>query len=124
MNIEKIYIVVVHQVDDFAELVLSTKPFLSSDKAKEYFNSIVEDERNYVNKKDWEIETDTDTCFCAFEDGKYSENHSFVELREEEIHTIMEDLTEKVINDVTYLVDKNDKICYVKEEKKQGIIVK
>ena len=91
---EKIYIVVVHQVDNFAELALSTKPFSSIDKAKEYFNSIVEDERNYVNKKGWEIETDTDTCFCAFEDGRYAKNHSFVELREEEIHTIMENLTE------------------------------
>lgn len=120
---EKIYIVVVHQVDNFVELALSTKPFSSIDKAKEYFNSIVEDERNYVNKKGWEIETDTDTYFCAFEDGRYAENHSFVELREEEIYTIMENLTEKVINGVTYLVDKNGKICYVKEEK-QGMIVK
>lgn len=41
---EKIYIVVVHQVDDFAELALSTKPFSSIDKAKEYFNPIVADD--------------------------------------------------------------------------------
>ena len=53
---------------------------------KEYFNSIVKDERNQANKKGWEIETDTDTCFCAFEEGRYAENHSFVELREEEIN--------------------------------------
>lgn len=86
MNMEKIYIVVVHQVDDFAELALSTKPFSSIDKAKEYFNSIVEDERNHANKKYWKIETDNDTCFCALEEGRYSENHSFVELREEEIN--------------------------------------
>lgn len=123
MNIEKIYIVVVHQVDHFVELELSTKPFLSIDKAKEYFNSIIEDERNHANKEGWEIETDTDTCFCAFEDGRYAENHSFVELREEEIYTIMENLTKKVINGVTYLIDKNGKIYYVKEEK-QGMIVK
>lgn len=86
MNMEKIYIVVVHQVEDFAELALSAKPFSSIDKAKEYFNSIVEDERSNANKKDWEIETDTDVCFCAFEEGRYTENHSFVELREEEIN--------------------------------------
>lgn len=29
----------------------------------------------------------------------------------------MENLTEKVINGVTYLVDKDGKLCYVKEEK-------
>ena len=37
MNMEKIYILVVHQVDDFAELTLSTKPFSSIDDAKRVF---------------------------------------------------------------------------------------
>lgn len=82
---KKIYVLVVHQVEYFVELALSTKPFSSIDKAKEYFNSIVEDERSNANRKGWEIETDTDTCFCAFEYGGYAENHSFVEIREEEI---------------------------------------
>lgn len=86
MNMKKIYILVVHQVNDFAELALTTKPFSSIDDAKEYFTSIVKDERNHANKEGWEIETDTDTCFCAFEEGRYSENHSFVELREEEMN--------------------------------------
>lgn len=86
MNMKKIYILVVHQVNFFEELALSTQPFSSIDKAKEYFNSIVEEERNYANEKEWEIETDTDTCFCAFEKGRYAESHSFVELREEEIN--------------------------------------
>lgn len=86
MNMEKIYIVVVHQVDDCAEIALSIKPFSSIDKAKEYFNYIVEDERNHANKDDWKIKMDNDACFCAIGDCGYYENHSLVELREEEIN--------------------------------------
>lgn len=82
---DKVYIVSVHQVDYCEEIEFSTKVFSCREKAKAHFKSIVENERIRAHKNCWEIGIDEDDCFCAFDDDRYAEKHSFVELREMEV---------------------------------------
>lgn len=81
----KVYIVVQHIVEDCCEVTLETKPFFEQEEAFRYFNSIAKEEYIRALEKGWEIESTCDE-FCAFEDGYYAQNHSYVTIGE---HIIM-----------------------------------
>lgn len=55
--------------------------FSTKEKAVAALNKWREDERPYIEKAGWKIDSDDETCFSAFEEGNWCNNHTigFVE---------------------------------------------
>lgn len=82
----KIYILLVHQVYESADIRLDAIPYTNYDKAKEVFDEIVSDETKFANYRGWEFDdNNNDTNFCIFEKGRFCENNTVVQLNEAEI---------------------------------------
>lgn len=82
---KEVYLVILDSIYKFMDFGLLTKAFSSYGKAKAYFDIIVSQEKNdIIDKEDWVIEEDDDR-FCAYVEGRFSESHSFVQIRELEI---------------------------------------
>lgn len=82
---KKVYLVIIDSIYEFMDFGFLTNAFSSYGKAKEYFDIIVSQEKNDIkDKEDWVIEEDDDR-FCAYVEGRFSESHSFVQIRELEI---------------------------------------
>lgn len=81
-----VYVVHIRQVCDFEFLRDDCEVFASLEDAQKMFKSFVEDERKYVERDEWEIESDDDTTFEAFVDGEYSSNHTYASIETLEIN--------------------------------------
>lgn len=81
---KKVYIVLLHQVDNTSELTLSTYVFKNYDRARQCFTELLIQEREVAIRNEWIIEENINS-FCAYESGHYVENHTLVEIREEDI---------------------------------------
>jgi hypothetical protein len=78
---KEIYLVVTHAVSDCEDCGVGTQVFSTYDKAKKAFDAYVSGEMSYIAEEDgWEIEQSEDS-FCAYDDGRYSESHTFGEIR-------------------------------------------
>ena len=82
---KEVYLVIIDSIYEFMDFGLLTKAFSSYGKAKEYFDVIVSQAKyDIIDKEDWVIVEDEDR-FCAYVEGRFSESHSFVQIRELEI---------------------------------------
>lgn len=78
---KEIYLVVTHAVSDLEDCGVATQVFSTYDKAKKAFDAYVSGEMSYIAEYEgWVIEQSEDS-FCAYEDGRYSESHTFGEIR-------------------------------------------
>jgi hypothetical protein len=81
----KVYSVIIEQVQDYSQLRLSTNVFSTLENAKKFFNAFVDDEIKYFQISNGDIINRNETCFEAYCDGSWSENHSYAEIIEEEL---------------------------------------
>ena len=81
----KIYVFTYHAACECEYLGTENKVFRTKEEALKAFNKWKEDELEYVKRDDWEIGTDTDEHFEAFEDGDYCANHTEGFINEYEI---------------------------------------
>lgn len=74
---KKVYLVTVDQA--YKGDILGNgypRAFDSLEKAKAEFKRFVDDDKEYCNRDQWNIETDTDIDFEAYEEGCYTMNHT------------------------------------------------
>lgn len=72
---------VTHAVSDCEDCGMGTQAFNTYEKAKKAFDAYVSGEMSYIaDYEDWVIEQSEDS-FYAYEDGRYSENHTFGEIK-------------------------------------------
>lgn len=74
---KKVYLVTVDQAYQ-GDIIDNDYPraFDSLEKAKAEFKRFVDDDRECCNRDQWNIDTDTDTDFEAYEEGYYTMNHT------------------------------------------------
>lgn len=82
---EKIYILLVHQVYDGSVIRLDATPYADYNEAKKAFDDIVSNETKIAETNGWEFDDNDDTYFCAFESGRFCENNTMAQLNEQEI---------------------------------------
>ena len=78
-----VYTLKIHQVCDYDELKNSVEVFEKLEDAQKEFNEFIKDEKQYVDKDNWVIETDTDMDFEAYRYGEYTSNHVIVSIEEQ-----------------------------------------
>jgi hypothetical protein len=78
----KVYVVVHHAINECEDYGIGTIVFKSYNDAKAYFDSLVSDEMRYMKDLEDLVVEETEDSFCACIDGRYSETHSFVDIRE------------------------------------------
>lgn len=81
-----IWIVRTDCIFDFEDMNKKNKVFRKREDAQEYFNTLVEQEREFAEDNEWEIDSDTDDYFEAYPDGYYGTSHSVVSLEREPIY--------------------------------------
>jgi hypothetical protein len=81
-----IWVVRTDCVFDFEDMNKTVKVCRKREDAQEYFNALVEQEREVAEDNEWEIESDTDDYFEAYPDGYYGTSHSVVSLTREPIY--------------------------------------
>lgn len=74
---KKVYLVTVDQAYQ-GDIIDNNYPraFDSLEKAKAEFKRFVDDDRECCKRDQWNIDTDTDTDFEAYEEGYYTMNHT------------------------------------------------
>lgn len=78
---KEIYLVVTHAVSDCEDCGVGTQVFSTYEDAHRAFGNYVSGEMAYIaEEEDWIVEQSEDS-FCAYEDGRYSESHTFGEIR-------------------------------------------
>lgn len=82
MKGKSIYVLQINHVFDYDVLKNDCEVFENIDDAKQELKKIVGNERKYIERDEWVIETDTDLDFEAYLDGEYSSNHLVVSIDE------------------------------------------
>lgn len=78
---KEIYLVVTSAVSDCEDCGVGTQAFSTYEDAHRAFDNYIRGEMAYITEEEeWIVEQDEDS-FCAYEDGRYSENHAFGEIR-------------------------------------------
>lgn len=77
---KKVYLVVSHAVDNQEDLGVGTWLFETEKDAKQFFDKLVTDEKEYIND-DWVVK-ESDWQFETYEEGYYIHNHSVIEIRD------------------------------------------
>ena len=72
----KVYVLTIEQVWDYSEINLSTEVYYTSEDARAALKRWRDDEIETVEDNEWNIETDNEDQFLAFEDGAFAGNHS------------------------------------------------
>jgi hypothetical protein len=87
---EKVYVIVKVKVFDGDEEVAIIGTYADKEKAQMKFNSEVKKEKN--ENEDWNEDSDvfddfidTATEFCCWEDGYFSQNHTYITLEEHKV---------------------------------------
>jgi hypothetical protein len=89
----KVYCLLITQTYDF-EVFPARIPIVSTDKQKviDALKVFADGEKSEIKEKvdngEWIIENDTDEWFEAYEDGRYSENHSLAVIIEREMDVL------------------------------------
>lgn len=79
---KEIYLVVTHAVSDCEDCGVGTRVFSTYEDARRAFDNYVSGEMAYiVEEEGWIVEQHSEDSFCAYEDGRYSESHTFGEIR-------------------------------------------
>lgn len=81
---EKVWVVIIDDVYDY-ECAIDTEVFSTEEKAKAYLKEVVCDFKNTRDLQYYEIDDDTDEFYCAYLEGRYSEEHFEVSIRMREI---------------------------------------
>ena len=86
----KVYVIVKVDVFDGYEEVTIVGTYSDKEKAQKKFKSEVKKEKE--ENENWNTEsaafddfTDTDTEFCCWEDGYFSQNHTYITLEEQNV---------------------------------------
>ena len=72
----KVYVLTIEQVWDYSEINLSTEVYYTSEDARAALKRWRDDEIETVEENEWDIETDNEDQFLAYEEGCFSKNHS------------------------------------------------
>ncbi len=72
----KVYVLTIEQVCDYSEIDLSTEVYYTHEDARAALKMWRDDEIETVEEDEWDIETDNEDQFLAYEEGSYSKNHS------------------------------------------------
>jgi hypothetical protein len=87
---EKVYVIVKVKVFDGDEEVAIIGTYADKEKAQMKFNSEVKKEKD--ENEDWDEDSDafddfidTATEFCCWEDGYFSQNHTYITLEEHKV---------------------------------------
>lgn len=79
---EKIWVVHRECVIDYELSSREIKVFHNESDARKAFGELAKHDREYCTKSEWEVGTDNEACFDAYEDGWYAQNHILIELSE------------------------------------------
>lgn len=87
---ENVYVIVKVEVYDGEEEVTIIGTYADKEKAQKKFNSEVKKEKS--ENKNWDKDSlafddfiDTDNEFCCWEDGYFSQNHTYITLEEQKV---------------------------------------
>ena len=81
----KVYVLTIEQVWDYSEIDLSTEVYYTSEDARAALKRWRDDEIETVKENEWDIETDNEDQFLAYEEGCFSKNHSQAIISEREV---------------------------------------
>ena len=81
---KKVFVVVDHSVYDYEDCGVGTQVFATYNKARKEFNNLVAQIRETGECEGW-IFVEDEYCFRAYEDGDYTKNHAYCQIREQEI---------------------------------------
>jgi len=86
----KVYVIVKVDVFDGDEEVTIVGTYADKEKAQKKFNSEVKKEKDenpnwYKESAAFDDFIDTDTEFCCWEDGYFSQNHTYIMLEEQKV---------------------------------------
>ena len=79
---KRVYLVVCHAVNNYEDFGVGTTLFATREKAQEYFNKQVANEKKAIEGFGWVVGVDNDNIFEAYEDGNFTANHTWCEIRE------------------------------------------
>ena len=80
-TMKEIYLVVAHAVSNCEDCGVGTQIFSAYEDAHRAFDNYVSGEMAYIAEEEGWIVEQSEDSFCAYEDGRYSENHTFGEIR-------------------------------------------
>lgn len=83
----EIYVVTVEYVSEFERVENEIIPFKNKEDAQKYYKTELQKVKKDLAQvlEDWEIEED-ENAFSAYPDGRYSEDHFDMEIRELKLH--------------------------------------
>ena len=79
---EKVWVLHRECVIDYELSSREIKIFRSEEEARKEFHEKAKHDRKYCCTSEWEVGTDNDNCFDAYEGGFYAQNHIMIELGE------------------------------------------
>ena len=82
----KVYVVVISQVSDYADLGTQVKVFGNYGKAKDYLKEWRDDEVRYFQGDEYIIDYDLEDCFSACLKDGWAETHSEAWIEEQEVN--------------------------------------
>ena len=80
-----VYVLFIEQVSGGEVIRQSTDVYWIEEQARDVMKAFVADEIKFIEKQGWTLGCDKETSFEAYEDGYYAMNHTFVEVRKEEV---------------------------------------
>lgn len=80
----KVFVVIDHAVYDYEDYGVGTQVFATYDKAREEFNNLVAQVKEAEECEGW-IFDEYEDRFRAYEEGDYTKNHAYCQIREQEI---------------------------------------
>jgi len=80
--VQKVWVLHRECVIDYELSSREIKIFRSEEAARKEFKEKAKHDRKYCCTSEWEVGTDDEDNFDAYEDGRYAQNHIMIELKE------------------------------------------